>query len=1022
MTASSPFKTNLKQMKKIFTTFSVFTLLSFLCISFAFAQDITIKGVVRDGGDQTTIPGVSVQVKGTTRTVQTDVAGNYTIEAPANASLVFTYVGMATREIPVNNRTTIDITLSADAQELEAVVVVGYGTQRKRDLTGAITSVKGEEIEKLPNINPMASLQGRVAGLTIVNSGTPGAAPTVRIRGVNSTNGADPVYVVDGVIQSNIDYLNAADIETIDVLKDPSSIAIFGIRGGNGVIAVTTKRAARGQTRVAYQGSVGMQRVLNTIDVTDADGFKKLYSAQLANSNAAPFDYTNYTANTNWQDLILRTAAQHNHSVNISNTGEKSTTLINVGYNNQDGVLKYGNFQRYVARVNEEIRINNNIKIGADITGNHYITQGSGASLNGALWSAPIVPVQFDDNTYYSMPSFQRAQVGNPIEALNRTNGNSVNKGYRAVGNIFAEIRFLKQFKWRSAFYTDLSFNGSRGYTPLPNRIINLGEGTSPTDTTFNQNGRTSVRQEQSEFRKYQQDHTISYDSVFNKNHRINAVVGFTSLYEGSQNINGSRTDTTLNIPRDPQFWYLGIADPSNPGNFGGGGSDNAIMGYLARVSYGYKDKYLLNASIRRDGSSRISPANRFRTFGALGLGWVVSEEGFFENIKGLDFLKLRGSWGTVGNTNGLGQNYYQPNLVQSGIGVFGENIFTSVSPAFLPDPNLKWETTRGIDIGLDLRAFSNRFSAEIDVYNRKTVDIISRITLPGSFGGNTAYYTNLGSISNKGIEVSLGWNDKIGSDFTFNISPNFSYNKNNVESLGPDFNFTLTGNDGANRTISGLSIGHFYGYRQVGVYQSIADLESRPAFANSLVGDIAYADLNGDGVITTADRDILGSPMPSVTYGINVNMGYKGFDLLLQGQGVGGNYIYTQRRTGRFAVLNYESNRLDAWNGAGTSNVEPVLDNARANNYLFSTYYMEPGDYFRLRTVQVGYNFNKEMLGKVSLKGLRVYLSGQNIQTWSKVSGYSPEAPLGSVLGGGADNGVYPLPAVYTFGINATF
>ncbi|OAQ39101.1 SusC/RagA family TonB-linked outer membrane protein [Pedobacter psychrophilus] len=1000
---------------------AILVLLSFFSFFYVSAQDIIITGKVSDAKTNETLIGVSISIKNSTSGTQSDVNGNYTITAAPNATLVFTYIGYVTQEIPVNGKTVINSVLVTANQSLNEVVVIGYGTQKKRDLTGAITSIKGEEIEKLPNINPISSLQGKVAGLTIVNSGAPGASPTVRIRGVNSTNGAAPVYVVDGVIQDNIDYLNSADIESIDVLKDPSSIAVFGIRGGNGVIAVTTKRAAKGQTRVTYQGSVGIQNVTNTIDVTDAAGFRKLYDQQLANNNAAPFDYSSYNADTDWQDLILRTAVQTNNSLSISNTGEKTTTLINLGYNKQEGVVRYGDFQRFVGRFNQEIRINKNLKLGADITANHYITQGSGVSLNNALWSAPIVPVQFDENTYYSMPSFQRAQVGNPIESINRANGNSINKGYRAVGNVFAEVKFLKQFKLRSAFYTDLSFNGSRGYTPLPNRFINLAEGNAPTDTTINVNGRTSVRQNQDEFRKFQQDHTVSYDSIFNNKHRINAVVGFTSLYEGSTNLSGSRTDTTLNIPRDPQFWYLGIADQINPGNFNGGGGENAILGYLARVSYGYGGKYLLNASIRRDGSSRISPENRYRTFGALGLGWVLSEENFLKNSEKIDFLKIRGSWGTVGNTNGLGQNYFEPNLVQSGVGVFGDNIFTSVTPAFLPDPNLKWETTRGVDVGLDLRAFKNKFSAEIDLYNRKTVDLITRITLPGS-SGNITYFTNLGSISNKGVEVALGYNDKIGKDFTFGISPNFSYNKNNVESLGNDFNFTLTGNGGVNRTITGESIGHFFGYRQVGVYQSIADLQNKPAFSNSQVGDIAYADLNGDGVITAAgDREILGSPMPDFNYGFNINTGYKNFDLLLQGQGVAGNSIYTQRRTNSFAILNYESNRLNAWTGAGTSNVEPILDNSRANNFVFSSYYLEPGDYFRLRTVQLGYNVNKDLLSKVSLKGLRVYVSGQNIKTWSKATGYSPEVPIG-ILAGGADNGVYPLPAVYTFGINATF
>ncbi|WP_207424910.1 SusC/RagA family TonB-linked outer membrane protein [Desertivirga brevis] len=984
------------------------------------AQEIAIKGAVTDAQGET-LPGASVQIEGVVRGVQTDLNGNYSINALPNATLVFSYIGFQSQKIPVNNRQVINVVLQSSANELQQVVVVGYGTQRKRDLTGAITTVKGEDIERQPNVNPVASLQGRVSGLTIVNSGSPGASPTVRIRGVNSTNSGDPLYVVDGVFQSNIDYLNAADIESIEVLKDPSSIAIFGLRGGNGVIAVTTKRAAKGQTRITYQGSVGLQKVNNFIDVVDAEGFKQLYSTQLSNINAAPFDYTNYTANTNWQDLIFRTASQTNNSLSISNSGEKSTTLINLGYNSQEGVLRNGNFQRYVGRINQQIKLNKNLTVGGEITASHYNTRGSGINFNSAIWAAPIVPVQYDENTFYRMPSFQRAQVGNPLAALYQSDRTSINKGYRGVGNIYASLKVMKQFTLRSAFYTDLSFNGSRGYTPLPNRFINLGEGTTATDTTVDQNGRTSVRQNQDEYRKFQQDHTISFDSLFNKNHRINAVVGFTTLYEGSTRLSGSRTDTTLNIPRNPEFWYLDISQAANPNALGGAGDENAQIGYLARVSYGFKDKYLLNASIRRDGSSRISPANRYGTFGALGLGWVVSEEGFFKDAKIVDFLKLRVSWGTVANAQGVGRNYFEPVLRTSGVGVFGENVYASATPDYLPDPNLKWEVTRGVDFGVDLRAFNSRLSGEFNVYDRTTKDIISRITLPGAAGG-IAYLTNLGSIANRGVEVALGWNDNVGDGFRYGISSNFSYNKNKVESLGNNFNFTLFGNDNANRTISGESIGHFFGYRQVGIYQTTADLDRMPGFPNSLPGDIAYADLNGDGVITPADRENLGSPFPEWTYGINLNMSYKGFDFLVQGQGVAGNYIYTQRRISNFAVLNYESNRLNAWTGPGSTNVEPILNNTRANNYLFSSHYLEPGDYFRIRTLQIGYTLANKLVDKTPLKALRVYLSGQNIHTWSKTTGYSPEAPIGNILGGGADNGVYPVPATYTFGVNATF
>lgn len=999
-------------------------ILLFLCLlsfHFVFAQDATITGKVTDDVSGETLIGVSVTVKGSTVATQTDFDGNYSITAPPTGTLVFSYLGYGTIEQPVNNRTKINVTMSSSAQSLDQVVVIGYGTQRKRDLTGSITSVRGEDIEKSPNLNPISSLQGKVAGLTIVNSGTPGAAPTVRIRGVNSTGSSNPIYVVDGVIQTNIDYVNQNDIESIEVLKDPSSTAIFGVQGGNGVIVITTKRAAKGETRISFQSSAGIQKVPNKIDVVDAEGFKRLYSTQLANiPGAEPFDYTNYTADTDWQDLIFKTAPITNNSLSISNSGEKTTTLISLGYNNQEGVLRNSNFQRFNLRLNEEIRINSNIKIGADVVGSHYISDPADVSLNNALWAVPIVPVQEDATTYYSMPSFQRAQVGNAIATLNRNDKTSINKGYRAVGNIFAEVTFLKQFKARSAFYTDLSFNGTRGYDPLPFTFINLGERNTETERVLDRNIRTGVNQRQDEFRKYQQDHTLTYDTTFNQVHKITALAGFSSIYTGSTSLSASRRDTTLNIPNDPNFWYLNIINNSNPAaSVGGGGAESAQLSYFGRLNYAFDSKYLVNLSIRRDGISKFAPANRWGTFGSVGLGWVISDEEFFTNFKTIDFLKFRTSWGTLGNSNGFGENLYLPGLNTSDVGVFGDNVFTSVTPAYIPDPNLRWEVIRGFDIGLEAKAFNYRLSADIALYDRTTRDIITSVTLPNE---TLPYRTNLGTISNKGIEVAIGWNDKVGSDFTYSISPNFSYNRNKVESIGNNFNFELLGNGGANRTRSGESIGYFFGYRQVGVYQTTADLDNMPGFDNSLPGDIAFEDTDGNGIINQADRVNLGSPFPNFNYGINVSFGYKSFDMLLEGQGVAGNYVYTQRRTSNFAVLNYEANRLNAYTTPGSSNVEPILDNTRGNNYFFSNYFLEPGDYFRLRTVQLGYTSGNQALAAVGLKSLRLYVSGQNIKTWSKTTGYTPEAPIGNILGSGADNGIYPLPAIYTFGINATF
>jgi len=999
----------------------------FACQVLYAQQNSTIQGKITDAASGEALIGAVVQVKGTNQGTQTNVEGNFSIDnVPPNATLIVSYIGYLQKEVAINNLTTVNIQLQVSVSELEQVVVVGYGVQRKRDLTGSITSVEGEAIARQPNVNPVSSLQGKVPGLTVVNSGRAGASPTVRIRGVNSTSNSNPLYVVDGVFQTNIDYLNPADIESMEVLRDPSSIAIFGLQGGNGVIIVTTKRAAKGETLVNFQSTVGVQRVQKKIDVVDAAGFRRLYDTQLANLRARGlegelFDYSNYTGNTNWQDLIFRDALINNNSLTISNSGEKSTTLVNLGYNNQEGVLKYDHYKKFIARLNEEIQIRKNIKVGGDLTGFYWTQQPPAAGLNNALWAAPIVPVQAGEDLYYSMPSFQRAQVGNPIAALNRGTGNSVENGYRVVGSLFGEVKFLKDFTARSSFYTDLGFNNSRSYSPLPYSYINLGEGRAATDTTYDNLVNTSVGQSQQVFRKYQQDHTLTYNKVFNEKHNVTALVGFTTLFTGSTSISGSRTDTTLNIPRDPNFWYLNVADASMPMSNGGGGGEESFMSFLARINYSYNGKYLINATYRRDGSSKFSPSNRWGNFGSVGLGWVVSDESFFESINALDFLKLRAAWGTVGSGLGLGSNLYLPVLATSARAVFGDNVNTSVSPAYVPDPNLHWEVVRGIDVGLDLRALDNRFNAEITFYDRTTKDILTSLTLPGTAGDYT-YITNLGNISNKGIEVAMGWNDQIGSDFTYSISPNFSYNKNKVESIGPNLEFEILGNSGVNVTRTGQSIGYFYGYKQVGIYQSTADLDRMPSFQNSLPGDIAYADINGDGVITPADRSYLGTPFPVWNFGSTFSAGFKGFDALLEVQGVAGNKIYTQRRTATFATLNYETNRLNAWSSPGTSNIEPILDNTRGNNYLFSSYFLEPGDYFRCRTVQVGYTFRSEGMNKVGVKQLRFSLSGQNVATFSRTSGYTPEASLASPIASGADNGTYPVPAIYSFGINASF
>jgi TonB-linked SusC/RagA family outer membrane protein len=619
---------------------------------------------------------------------------------------------------------------------------------------------------------------------------------------------------------------------------------------------------------------------------------------------------------------------------------------------------------------------------------------------------------------YYTMPSFQRAQVANPALTIDRADNTSINRGYRISGSAFAEIKFLKDFTLRSTVYTDLGFNNARSYQPLPYAVINLGEGSTATNTFYDNTARTTVSQSTYEGRKYQQDHTLSYNKVI-KDHSINAMIGFTSVYQSSTSLSGSRRDTTLNVPFDPNLWYINVINANNPTFNGGSGSEESNAGVFGRISYSFKNRYLLNATIRRDGSSRFAPENRWGTFGSIGLGWVASDEEFFrDNIKGIDFLKLRAAWGRLGNSNGVDPNLYQQTLSSAATAIFGDNIYTAVQNSYIPDPNLHFEIVQGFDLGLDVKALKNRLSAEVGYYNKTTDGILTSFTLPST---TLAYFTNLGKITNKGVEVSLGWNDKIGSSLTYNVNANFSYNKNIVNSLGNATNFQILGNGGVNVTESGMSIGYFYGYKQTGIYQSTADLDKIPHLSTSLPGDISYADINGDGIISPLDRTYLGTPFPPYAYGLSLSLGYKGFDATIEGQGSAGNKIYVQRRTANFAVLNYETNRLNAWTGPGTSNVEPIID-ARGNNLLFSTYYLEDGDYFRLRNVQLGYTFGPNMLGKVGIQKLRVFVSGQNVKTWSKVSGYTPEPQIGNIIAGGADNGLYPVPSIYSFGLNVTF
>lgn len=976
------------------------------------AQDRQVSGTVTGASDGTGLPGVNVLVQGTNKGTTTDADGNFAISlAPGENTLVFSFIGYKSQTVDVGNQTSISISMEEDITSLEEVVVVGYGTQRKRDVTGAITSLKGDEIADRPNANPLNSIQGRAAGVVVTNSGVAGSTPSIRIRGVGSISNTNPLYVVDGIFTDNIDFVNPNDIASMEILKDPSSLAMFGVQGANGVVIITTKRAEKGQTNVNFSTYYGVQRVARKIDVVNAEEFKTLYNEQLAHLGSAPFDFTNYTADTDWQDLIFRDAMINNNSLSITSGSDKNQVTFSLNYFKQDGVIKYDSYKRYTAHLRDELSVNKYLKVGADLSVFRFERDPyQGGATNSALWAAPVYAPRDASGNWNSAPTFQRAQVGNPYAFVEIYKNKTISNGIRFIGSAFAELNFFKDFKWRSVFYTDLGFNNVRAYDPL------FEIGTGPDRAQFNEV--TKVSQEKRTFTTWQMDHTLTYSKNINEVHDFTVLAGITQQLKANDYILGGRQSRSpLNIPDDPNYWYLGIGSDDVTRTNNGGAEEQAFVSYLFRLNYSFMNKYLLNASFRRDGTSKFSPSNRWGNFPSVGLGWVVTEESFFRDATPVEFLKLKASWGRLGNDK-VGNYLFYPLLNTGVTAVFGDNVYPAAVPEYIPNPDIHWEVVQGTDVGLEAAAMDNRLSVEFDYYSRETQDILVRLTIPGAVGASQSL-TNAGTIVNRGIELTLGWNDDISDDLRYNIGANLTTIHNEVTSIGDNVGYNIT--EGPSRTAIGHPIGAFFGYVQEGIFQTAEEVAASAQAATAQPGDIKFKDVTPDGVIDDKDRTFIGSPTPDFIFGGTVGLNYKNFEFSVDVQGVAGNEIYKQRQTATFAILNYEQNRMGRWTGPGTSNKEPIMDNTRSNNFQVSTYFLDPGDYFRIRNVMLGYNLPASLMSRARIKNAKIYVNAQNLVTFTKATGYSPEVG-GSPVSFGVDIGTYPVPATYTIGLNVNF
>src|SRR5215210_4133915 len=1018
------------EFAKLSVILNLFAVLLLFAPNCVLAQQTTVSGTVT--GDAGPMSGVSVTVKGSTKGTSTNTTGSFTLLAPSDATLVFSSVGYISKEVAVAGRANVTVSLAASNTQLEQVVVIGYGTASKRDLTGSIVKVSGRDIGDKPSTNPVQALQGKVAGVYIVNSGKPGDQPDVRIRGTNSINGYKPLYVVDGIFNEDISYVNPADIESMEILKDPSSLAIFGLRGANGVIVITTKRAKAGQTVVNFSSSVGFRQVTDKVKLTNAEQFKTLYEEQRKNEATdqsqtyEPFDFSKWTANTDWQDEVFQKAFFNYNNISITASTEKNRFYMSMGYNTENGVVRNETLKKLIFTANDELRLSKALRFGFNFTG-YKGDLPKIHDISSALRAAPVAPVyNSSKGLFYKMADFQAAQVGNPLLDVDYLKDVNIHPQYRTLASIFGQVNFLRNFEFRVSYYIDYDNISERAYSPIIaqyNPVSDHADTVARTTSVFQQN-QTNI--------KFQQDYLLTYKRKF-EGHNLTVLGGFTTLYQtfnwqkttiqGSQNL----------IPWDKNSWYvtgdigdrnsLTVVSPTTVDDQYPWTSFNPA--FLLRGLYSFRNKYLINASFRRDGSSAFyANGNAWKNFGAIGVGWVVSDEDFMKTSTAIDYLKLKGSWGLLGNQF-TDPKYRYPlySLLNSTPGIFGENIISGYSAAYLIDPNLHWESIRSYETGFELNTFKNRLHFEANYFDKRTKDVI--VQKPGlALAGIPPGIFNAGTISNKGFEFLASWKQSINTDLSFSVSANLTTIKNKVISLADNGFQLITGNSVSQ---AGAPIGSFYGYTADGIYQLEEEIGSTMILgAQPKPGDLKYKDVSGadgkpDGIIDTKDRSIIGNPTPKGIYGASFSLKFKGLDFNTDVMGVFGNKIFRAWDRVTYTVPNYAALALDRWHGAGTSNTVPILANTRSNNFLPSTFNLESGSFFRIRNMQVGYNFNTQSLSRARMKSLRLFINAQNLKTFRHNTGFTPEVG-GSAIEFGVDRGTYPLPASYSFGVNLTF
>ena len=981
------------------------------------AQNITVKGTVIEASTNEPLIGATVKVKGTGTGTVTNFDGEYQVTVDKNATLVFSSIGYKTVEQPVNGRTTINVSLVDDTNDLNEVVVIGYGVAKKGDLTSSISAIKGEKLEKLSTGNVMNALQGQVNGVQVTGAGSPGATPRVIIRGVSTINGSDPLYVVDGMpVGTNINFLNQNDIESMQVLKDASASAIYGTRASNGVVLITTKKGSAGATKFTASASVGLQ-TLSKPDIADAAEYEKVYNARYTNDGqVSPFTGG---GNTDWwNEVFNKVAVQQNYNFGFSGGNDKFIYSANIGYYRQNSQYKTGYWQKLSARFSMEYNFNKIVKAGIDLTP-RYENWDNTPSLMGAVMSMdPTTEVmlpqdQWTSNQYSNYARSNNNQEWNPVASMYRLDAGA--DEYALLATPYVAITPIEGLTFRTQFGVNARFNMSDSFTP--NFYIDNLEQASR-----NQASRTFANNVD-----WNWTNTLTYLKSFNK-HNLNLMAGYTMERFQYYNLYGTSYDIPSNVST-MRYVSAGTADDDASGY----NSYTSLISYLGRVMYNYDEKYYLTASIRVDGSSKFSTGNKYATFPAVSAAWRISGEKFMQNQNVVNDLKLRLGWGKVGNQNIDNSAYL------SSIGtmryVLGDQVVVGSQVSGIGNQKLKWETVEDYNIGIDAAFLQSRLRVTADWFRKTSHDMLMKkdnLLLLGYPMWNGQMWENVGEMRATGWELGFNWQDNIG-DFNYGVGLNLSSVKNKAITLNGDYIYTGSHNgDYIIRNEAGQLISQFYGYVVDGIFQNETEVRSYTSQTGELMqpnaqpGDFRYKDLNNDGTIDENDKTYIGNPFPDLMMGINLNASWKNFDFLAQFYGTFGNDIYNLNKDRYFGTdgQNVIAGTYEkAWRPDNTNTDVPRLsvNDANGNHNKPSTFFVEDGSYMRLKLLQIGYTLPKNVLGPKMTA--RISLSAQNLFTITGYSGMDPEtAAMGSVTEAGIDWTGYPNPRTFLLGVNLNF